>query len=217
MYNDYRRQRENLNSEINDLRRELNDLRREQARTEADLAAARRNPAQSGIIAAPVIPSAPQTITRYDTIVVREQVQGERVIIRDTVVQQANPVVVTEVRETPLDVSQIPATVVLFDVGKSFVKPVYHRQLNYVADLMKEHNNVDVVITGHTDKTGSAAINEALSKKRADAVAAYLKSRGIADNRIRENGVSSQLPVATGSDAVSLSQNRRVTIDLITR
>ena len=72
--------------------------------------------------------------------------------------------------------------------------------------------NTDILIKGHTDNTGGAAINEKLSLQRAEAVSKVLKSNGIASARLSEEGCSYNEPVADNSTAAGRKQNRRVEV-----
>ena len=72
--------------------------------------------------------------------------------------------------------------------------------------------NTDILIKGHTDNTGSAAVNEKLSLQRAEAVSKVLKSNGIASARLSEEGCSYNEPVADNSTAAGRKQNRRVEV-----
>ncbi len=81
--------------------------------------------------------------------------------------------------------------------------------------------NIDVVLaTGYTDRIGSAAANQKLSEKRADAVKAYLADNGIAEDRIQPLGLGSDNPVVdckgqSGADLVKcLAPNRRTEVEV---
>ena len=70
----------------------------------------------------------------------------------------------------------------------------------------------DITIYGHTDNTGSDAVNERLSNRRAESVAAYLKNCGIASSRMTTEGKSYSQPVASNETVEGRAQNRRVEI-----
>ena len=78
---------------------------------------------------------------------------------------------------------------------------------------MKNNADCDIAIFGHTDNTGSDAINNPLSVKRAKAVETYLKGQGVSATQIRTvDGQGSTNPVADNSTAAGRQQNRRVEI-----
>ena len=74
-----------------------------------------------------------------------------------------------------------------------------------------------VQITGYTDSTGSAALNNSLSLQRANAVANYLRLQGVSADRIVTEGAGSRNPIASNSTAAGREQNRRVEIVLLNK
>ena len=72
--------------------------------------------------------------------------------------------------------------------------------------------DTDVTVYGHTDNTGSAEVNEKLSTQRANAVAGYLQSCGIASSRIKSEGKAYTMPVADNATKEGRAQNRRVEV-----
>ena len=81
------------------------------------------------------------------------------------------------------------------------------------AKVLNEYSDADVAIYGHTDSTGSDAINNPLSLNRANAVSSYLKSLGVSASQIKTvEGKGSTQPVADNSTAAGRSQNRRVEV-----
>ena len=69
-----------------------------------------------------------------------------------------------------------------------------------------------MVVEGHTDSQGTAASNQELSEKRAQAVRDYLVSRGIAADRIKSQGFGPTRPIGENSSAEGRANNRRVEI-----
>jgi outer membrane protein OmpA-like peptidoglycan-associated protein len=101
---------------------------------------------------------------------------------------------------------------VLFASGKSQLMPSAQNSLNQVADALKEAQDKKILIEGHTDSRGSATLNQNLSKARADAVASYLESQGVPQDRITTAGLGPSRPVADNSTAEGRANNRRVEI-----
>jgi OOP family OmpA-OmpF porin len=76
--------------------------------------------------------------------------------------------------------------------------------------------NLEVIIAvGHTDAVGVDAYNQKLSVKRADAVKAYLVSKGIEKNRVYTEGKGEKQPVADNKTSAGRSKNRRVEIEVV--
>jgi outer membrane protein OmpA-like peptidoglycan-associated protein len=97
-----------------------------------------------------------------------------------------------------------------FDIGRADIKPEMRPVLDEIARNLDK--TVLVTIVGHTDSTGSDAINEPLSVNRASAVRDYLSVRGVASSRISVLGRGSREPVASNDTAAGRAQNRRVEI-----
>jgi OmpA-OmpF porin, OOP family len=101
---------------------------------------------------------------------------------------------------------------VLFDTGRSTLKPGADRDLDRLAQALKDNSNTRVMIEGHTDSVGSDSYNEELSQRRAQAVADALRTRGVASDRYESKGLGKSFPVASNSTAAGRQQNRRVEI-----
>ncbi len=101
---------------------------------------------------------------------------------------------------------------VSFDVGRSAIKSNFAPILNQFASSLNQHTATSVTIIGHTDSSGTDAINNPLSIDRADAARDYLVSRGVARTRIATDGRGSREPVADNSTAQGREKNRRVEI-----
>lgn len=104
---------------------------------------------------------------------------------------------------------------ITFDTNKANIKSNFKPVLDSVAKVINEFDQTRVQITGYTDNTGTAAINNKLSAERANSVATYLKLRGVASGRIMASGMGSSNPIATNATAAGREQNRRVEISLI--
>ena len=104
---------------------------------------------------------------------------------------------------------------VLFDFDKAVVKPEGTAKLD---DLLGKIKGVDlevIIAIGHTDSIGSDAYNQRLSERRANAVKAYLVSKGIAPNRIYVEGKGEKQSVASNKTKDGRQKNRRVDIEVI--
>lgn len=118
--------------------------------------------------------------------------------------------------ETITDVNGLTAIKVTFDSGilfetnKSALSPEAKANLDKFAESMKDLQDTDITIWGHTDNTGTAAVNQKVSQQRADAVSKQLQADGIAKERIHAEGKSFDLPVADNETAEGRALNRRV-------
>lgn len=101
---------------------------------------------------------------------------------------------------------------ILFATGKSDLNNISKTQLKSFVNKMADLPDTDLAILGHTDNTGSAAVNERLSLDRANSVAKYLQSCGMAAGRMSSEGLSYTQPVASNDTAEGRAQNRRVEI-----
>ncbi len=99
-----------------------------------------------------------------------------------------------------------------FDTGKADIKPEMQPVLNSMVAGLKNNPNSQVNIIGHTDNTGSDAINNPLSVNRAASTRSYLVSQGVAMNRLHIDGRGSSDPVAPNDNAANRAKNRRVEI-----
>ena len=101
---------------------------------------------------------------------------------------------------------------VLFDFDKSVIKADATPILDHVAVVLKNNPGVKVSLDGHTDSVGSDAYNMGLSKRRANAVKAYLVKKGIDASRLSTAGFGESKPVASNDTDQGRSLNRRVEI-----
>ena len=99
-----------------------------------------------------------------------------------------------------------------FAVGRSDIQPNFAPVLDQFAMGLRNNPNTDVRIVGHTDNTGSDAINNPLSVDRAASTRSYLVSRGVDGRRIAIDGMGERYPIATNDTADGRSRNRRVEI-----
>ncbi|MBR2012312.1 MAG: OmpA family protein [Alphaproteobacteria bacterium] len=104
---------------------------------------------------------------------------------------------------------------ITFRTDSADINSSFYPVLNSVAKVLKKYSNSTVMVSGHTDSTGSADYNLALSKSRAQSVAAYLQGQGVKASRFEVLGMGSSNPIASNSDAAGRAQNRRVEIKII--
>ena len=100
---------------------------------------------------------------------------------------------------------------ILFATNSSTLNSASQNTIKQIADVLKSNSDVDVAIFGHTDNTGTDAINDPLSLKRAQSVEKSLKNQGVS-NINRVEGQGSKNPVADNSTAEGKKQNRRVEV-----
>jgi outer membrane protein OmpA-like peptidoglycan-associated protein len=99
---------------------------------------------------------------------------------------------------------------IFFDSGKSTLKTGAKKTLDRIAQQLTGDSAIRVVVEGHTDSTGTAEKNMALSEKRAQAVREYLVSKGVPDAQITAAGKGESEPLATNKTVAGRQQNRRV-------
>jgi outer membrane protein OmpA-like peptidoglycan-associated protein len=108
--------------------------------------------------------------------------------------------------EVPSDIS--------FATGSAAIEPRLRPILDAFANGLGAQPQMIVRIVGHTDSTGSDAVNDPLSLRRAESVRNYLSDRGVGAGRIEVAGRGSREPVASNDTAEGRAKNRRVEIFL---
>lgn len=102
-----------------------------------------------------------------------------------------------------------------FDLNSYSLKPSAKNDLTKFAKVLKNNSDCDVNVYGHTDKTGTDAINIPLSKNRAQSVASFLENNGVSNSQIRTiKGFGSDDPVKGHENTVNDEANRRVEVYL---
>jgi len=136
----------------------------------------------------------------------------------DKVKAQAQAVQNAQV-ESVTDANGLQAVKVTFDSGilfatnKADLNAASKASLTQFANVLKTNSDCDIAIYGHTDNTGSDAINNPLSVKRAQSVKTYLLGQGVSASQIKTcDGQGSTNPVADNSTAEGRKQNRRVEV-----
>jgi OOP family OmpA-OmpF porin len=102
-----------------------------------------------------------------------------------------------------------------FDFDKSVVKPAGKAKLDDLISKVKGINLEVIIAVGHTDSVGSESYNQKLSVRRAEAVKAYLVTKGIEKNRIYTEGKGEKQPVASNKTPEGRTKNRRVEIEVV--
>lgn len=97
-----------------------------------------------------------------------------------------------------------------FESGKDVIKKTSNSILDKVVTVMKDNASYELEINGHTDNQGEATKNLVLSQKRADAVKAYLVSKGINASKLTAKGFGETVPVADNKTSAGKAKNRRV-------
>ena len=101
---------------------------------------------------------------------------------------------------------------VSFDKGRADIKPNFRPVLDKFAASLVANPNTKVTIIGHTDSSGTDAINDPLSVNRAAHTRDYLTTRGVASGRFTIEGRGSHEPVVANDSAANMAKNRRVEI-----
>lgn len=101
---------------------------------------------------------------------------------------------------------------VLFDFDEATLKPGGERAAARLAQFMREYPQRRIRVEGHTDSVGPASYNQALSRRRAEAVKQAITTRGIDPSRIIVEGYGEQYPVASNDNEAGRQRNRRVEV-----
>lgn len=103
---------------------------------------------------------------------------------------------------------------ITFATGKSDIRTDFHSVLDSVVEVLKEFKKTRIKVSGHTDNTGGADLNQRLSEDRAASVKNYLVSGGVASGRVNSVGYSYRYPIASNSTPQGRESNRRVELQL---
>lgn len=104
---------------------------------------------------------------------------------------------------------------ILFDTGKATLKPNAKENIAKLVATLNKEPGTEILVLGHTDNTGSLAINEKLSLERANAVKAYAVSQGLSASRVETEGKNYSEPIASNDTAAGRAENRRVEIVIV--
>ncbi|QKG57524.1 OmpA family protein [Hymenobacter sp. BRD128] len=101
---------------------------------------------------------------------------------------------------------------ILFDTNSSALRPTSQADISKLAATLQKYPDTNVLVEGHTDNTGTDAINQPLSEQRAQSVANALTAQNVAGSRITTKGYGSTQPVGDNSTAEGKQANRRVEV-----
>ena len=104
---------------------------------------------------------------------------------------------------------------ITFAFDSSNLQPQFYPVLDNVAGTLNEYNQTVIEVAGHTDNVGSDTYNQQLAVQRANAVAGYLSSKGIMQQRMIIVGAGESRPVASNDTDSGRAQNRRVEITIV--
>ena len=104
---------------------------------------------------------------------------------------------------------------VTFNTNEFGIRNEFFPVLDSVAQVLYKFTDTNLVVTGHTDSTGSADYNYNLSNRRATSVANYLATRGVDQGRLISQGVGPDQPIASNANESGRAQNRRVELQIV--
>jgi outer membrane protein OmpA-like peptidoglycan-associated protein len=102
---------------------------------------------------------------------------------------------------------------ILFDIGKNELKPSAKESLAKAATALKG-SETNIIIQGHTDSSGSNAVNQPLSQRRADHVRDFLAANGVPTSRMTAIGYGSSRPAVPNDTPENRALNRRVQMEI---
>ncbi|UYZ63141.1 OmpA family protein [Hymenobacter weizhouensis] len=101
---------------------------------------------------------------------------------------------------------------ILFAKNSSSLTPAAQENIRELAQTLIKYGDTNVLVEGHTDNTGTDAINNPLSQRRAQAVANYAQAQGVDASRFQVSGYGSRQPIADNSTEAGRRANRRVEV-----
>lgn len=121
--------------------------------------------------------------------------------------------------ELDIEEAKVGQSIVLnniyFEVGKTTINTAFSTDMDKLVQFLKDNNETNLEIQGHTDNTGSLKLNNKLSQARANSIVDYLVKQGIDTRRISAKGFGPSLPIADNSTAEGRAKNRRVVIKVM--
>lgn len=151
----------------------------------------------------------------YASIVLAEHDRGNHAFVRVVETQAMDTGMIEVVRAEEMkraldDSGRISLYGIHFDFDKADIKAESSATLDEIATLLRTDPSLKLTLVGHTDAQGGADYNMALSGRRAEAVAAALRERGIEDGRLSSRGAGASEPVAGNDSEDGRARNRRV-------
>ena len=139
-----------------------------------------------------------------------EYLSGGWVVVEREGFRQTAALLQADALKQQLDADGRVAIQVHFAVDEAAILPESQPQIDQVLALLEQDPTLRLAVEGHTDSSGGAERNRALSQARAESVAAALVARGIATERLSAAGYGPDRPVADIGDEAGRARNRRV-------
>jgi len=128
---------------------------------------------------------------------------------------QAKPKIIPDLNSTIIEGQKIRVEQLYFAADSSKINSDSYAALDEIYSFLRQNSNISVEIGGHTNGLPDHDWCDAMSKKRAEAVAGYLKSRGIDQSRIMAKGYGKREPIASNSSQEGRKKNQRVEIKIL--
>ncbi len=139
-------------------------------------------------------------------------VVGNRLDAQEAALRESLSSKDTTIRNTGSELIVTLPEGITFDVDSTYVRDSFRPEISKIANNLQEYSDTTVDVIGHTDSSGGAEYNQALSADRARSVTNILTAQGVDNNRIASYGRGETAPVASNDDEYGKSQNRRVEI-----
>lgn len=104
---------------------------------------------------------------------------------------------------------------ITFGFDQSTIQPQFYSVLDRVAETLRQYDQTVIEVAGHTDSVGADSYNMDLSRRRANAVASYLESKGVSRARMEIVAAGETRPIASNDTEAGRAQNRRVEVTLV--
>ena len=137
---------------------------------------------------------------------------GNRLDVQEAALRESLSSKDTTIRNTGSELIVTLPEGITFDVDSTYVRESFRPEIAKIADSLQEFSDTTVDVIGHTDSTGGADYNQALSADRARSVTGILTREGVSSSRIITYGRGETAPVASNDNEYGKAQNRRVEI-----